>query len=426
MKLKLTKKLVDGIEVTGKLYTVFDTETTGFVLRVGASGRKTFFFVYRAGKGRAATKEWVTLGAFPEMSVEQARALVKQKTAAVQNGQDPAAAVREEKQAITVSEALDAFQAEYVSKLKPSTVAFYKVVIDKHLRTATLGKIRGNLGKIRVKKLGYSEIARLHAAKKDIPYMANRCIAVLSVFLNWCEQHGYRDRHTNPSKEIKLYKEHKRLEFMGETELSIFGDTLTRMEATWLERQRTKGKRTAEDNGAITPQAAAAIRLLMFTGARRGEVLALRWDKIDLEKGIARLPDSKTGFKVLQLPAPAVALLEALPRTSEWVLPGDSASGHMVNIKDAWGDVLKQSGLSGWRLHDFRHAFASMMVNSGSSLPLIGKILGHKRASTTERYAHIAENPARKAAEAAAAKIAEAVATPPQRKIIRLRKVGNE
>ena len=87
----------------------------------------------------------------------------------------------------------------------------------------------------------------------------------------------------------------------------------------------------------------------------------------------------------------------------------------MVNVKDAWGDVLKQSGLAGRRLHDLRHAFASMMVNSGASLPIVGKILGHTQASTTQRYAHLEENPARKAAEEAANQIAKVMQTPPKR-----------
>jgi integrase len=140
-----------------------------------------------------------------------------------------------------------------------------------------------------------------------------------------------------------------------------------------------------------------------------GEILSLEWENIDLEQGVARLQDSKTGFKVLQLPAPALAVLASLPRTAKWVFPGDSASGHMVNIKDAWGEVLGQAGLTGWRLHDLRHAFASMMVNSGASLPIVGKILGHTQASTTQRYAHLEENPARRAEEDAAAKIAAAL-----------------
>lgn len=414
--MKLTKTAVERLEVTGKRYEVRDDEVPGFLVRVGTDGSKSFYLMYRAGKGRTAPKKRLHLGAYPKITVEQARALAKEKAATVTLGEDPVATVREEKTALSIAEALDSFQKEYVVKLKPSTISFYGVVIEKHLKPA--------MGKVRTKKLGYTDVARFHASMKDKPYMANRCIAVISVFLNWCELHGYRDKNSNPCKEVRLYKEHKRQEFMSATELAILGDALERMERTWHERQKTKEKRTAKDVDTITPQAAAAIRLLTFTGARRGEILALKWAYIDLEQGIARLPDSKTGFKVLQLPEPAVAVLKGLPQISEYVFPSPSASGHMVNIKDAWGDVLKQSGLTGWRIHDLRHAFASMMVNSGASLPIVGKILGHTQTSTTARYAHLEENPARKAAEAAAAKIA-AVMSKPGKKVIHFPQTGD-
>jgi integrase len=197
------------------------------------------------------------------------------------------------------------------------------------------------------------------------------------------------------------------------------------MEANWQERQKTKTRNTTADS--ITPFAAAAIRLLMLTGARLSEILSLKWAYIDLEQGIARLPDSKTGFKVLQLPAAALAVLDRLPEMSDFVLPGDSESGHMINLHYPWRELLKFAGLTGWRIHDLRHAFASMMVNSGASLPIIGKILGHTQASTTQRYAHLEQNPARKAAEDAAAKIAEAMRTPPKRaKVLPFKKTGND
>ena len=128
---------------------------------------------------------------------------------------------------------------------------------------------------------------------------------------------------------------------------------------------------------------------------------------------------------MIQLPSSAVAVLESLPQISEYVFPTNSVTGHMLSLKAAWGAVLKQSGLTGWRIHDLRHAFASMMVNSGASLPIVGKILGHTQASTTQRYAHLEENPARKAAEEAAAKIAKAMQTPPKRgKVVPFAAVG--
>lgn len=409
--MKLTKTAVAKLERTGSRYEIRDSDLKGFVVRVGVSGDKSFYFVYRAGKGRSAPLKRLHLGNFPTMAVEQAREMAKEKAAVVALGGDPALEVKEGKTAPRMREAFQSFQDEHVSKLKPGTVQSYTMIINNHLRP--------KLGKLRVREVGHSHIARLHHGMANTPYLANRALAVLSKFFSWCELHGYRDRGANPCLGITKYKEHKRQDFMGAAELSILGDTLDRMEQTWAERQLTGEKRTSEHVDTITPQAAAVIRLLMVTGARVGEILSLEWRNIDLEQGIARLQDSKTGFKVLQLPAPAVAVLGGLPQMDRWVFPAASACGHMVNIKDAWGDVLQQSGLTGWRLHDLRHAFASMMVNSGASLPIVGKILGHSNVSTTQRYAHLEQNPARKAAEEAAAKIEKALkAKPGQGKIL--------
>ena len=397
-EMKFTKRSIEMLPVRDERQTFYDDELPGFAVRVGVSGKKSFYYIYRAGKGRNSVKRWVLLGVFPGLTVEQARQKYKDMAAAVQQGADPSQNIRESKVAIQIAEALDHFADEYVVKLKPNSIDFYKIVIRKHLKQ--------HFGKIKAKDLGYSEIARFHASLKDTPYAANRSVNILSVFLNWCELHGYRERHTNPCKQIPLYKEHKRLEFMDEDVLTKFGETLLTMEDNWIQRKKTGERRYAEHVDTITPHSGAAIRLLMFTGARRSEILSLKWSYINFELGIAKLPDSKTGFKVLQLPMPALAVLQKLPEVSEYVFPSDSEVGHMVCLKNAWRAVCQQASLPGWRIHDLRHAFASIMVNSGASLPIIGKILGHTQASTTERYAHLQENPARKAAEDAAAKIA--------------------
>ena len=391
--MKLTKKAVQGLQKTGKRYNEFDDDLKGFAVRVGAGGDKSFYLVYRAGKGRGALVKWLHLGKFPTVTVDQARQLAKSKAATVALGGDPAKDVRDDKAAVSTDEALTAFQEEHFSKLKPRTVELYEGIVRNHLRP--------KFGKMQARKIVYSDIARFHTMMKTMPYMANRCVAVMSIFLEWCEKHGYREKATNPCREIKLYKEHKRQDFLSVSELADIGEALTRMENAWQERKR--GVPT------ITPETAAAIRLLLFTGARKLEILSLRWDHIDMALGMARLPDSKTGFKVLQLPAPALAILDGLPRISPFVFPSTSKTGHVVNIKKPWAAVLKASGLEGWRIHDLRHAFASAMVNSGASLPFVGKILGHTQASTTQRYAHLEQNPARGAAENAAAKIAEAM-----------------
>lgn len=406
-KIKFTKREIEKIEVSDERQVFYDTDYTGLSLRVQPSGKKSFYFGYRPGRGRAVDKKWVMLGTFPVMTVEQARVKAKETAASIQQGIDPAREVRADKAAATMQIALQAFFDEHVSKLKPGSIRSYTTIITKHLMPA--------FGKIRVKDMTYSDIAKLHHSMKATPYLANRSVAVLSKFFSWCELHGHRERGSNPCQGITKYKEHKRQDFMGEEELSILANALDTMEQNWLRRQFTKEKRTSEKRDAITSQAAAVIRLLMFTGARVGEIMSLEWDNIDIERGTAQLPDSKTGFKVLQLPDQALAILENIPKINRWVFPSNSACGHMVNLKDAWGDVVQFSGLKGWRIHDLRHAFASMMVNGGASLPIVGKVLGHTNASTTQRYAHLEQNPAHKAVEDAANKIYKATMTKPKK-----------
>ena len=383
--MKFTKRSVDAIEAAGKRQVFFDSELTGFALRVSPNGRKVFYYSYRPGKGRGVEKKWVMIGAFPVWSVDQARNEAKNIAAKVQQGEDPAQTLREDKSALLIKDALSRFLEDHAAKLKPKSAELYCCLSDKYLIPAT--------GQIKVKDVARIHIAKLHKEMAGKPYMANRMLQMASVFFNWCEDNGLRERASNPCKRIKRYEEQLRKIFMSETELSILGDALTKLEtAQWS-----------------NPLIAAAIRLLLLTGARRSEILSLRWEYIDMERGIATLPDSKTGFKVLQLSPPALAVLESLPSFGEWVFPADSASGHMMSLQKPWAMLLRESGLSGWRVHDLRHAFASMMVNSGASLPIVGKILGHNNVSTTARYAHLEQNPARRAAEEAASKIAKAL-----------------
>lgn len=147
------------------------------------------------------------------------------------------------------------------------------------------------------------------------------------------------------------------------------------------------------------------MKILMLTGARCMEILTLKWAYIDRARGIANLPDSKTGAKTLHLPEPVFAILDSLPRLNEYCFPGRHGAGHLVNIKDTWKRLLTTAGLSGWRIHDLRHAFASYAACSGKSLPVIGAILGHTQPATTARYAHLANNPVTQAAEETAATI---------------------
>ncbi len=157
--------------------------------------------------------------------------------------------------------------------------------------------------------------------------------------------------------------------------------------------------------------AIAAIRFLLLTGCRKGEALTLQWPWVDFERSCLRLPDSKTGAKVVPLGEPAVRLLESLPRVSgnPHVFPGAKEGGHLIGLQKIWARIRSEADLSDLRLHDLRHHFISVGASSGESLYILGKVAGHKQASTTQRYAHLADDPVRGAADRIASTVDSAL-----------------
>ncbi len=160
----------------------------------------------------------------------------------------------------------------------------------------------------------------------------------------------------------------------------------------------------------------------MMSGCRRNEVISLEWNWIDFERAALRLPDSKTGAKVVALGAPALELLNGLPRIEEnpYVFPSSVGNGHFVGLQRVWARIREKAGLSDVRLHDLRHSFASVGAASGDSLYIIGKLLGHRQSVTTQRYAHLADDPLRAAADRIAAQIAAAMNGGDEAEITRL------
>ncbi|WP_374290367.1 tyrosine-type recombinase/integrase [Desulfovibrio desulfuricans] len=389
--MKLTKRAVEGLQANGTRYEVRDDDLKGFVVRVGVTGERSFYFVYRAGKGRVAPLKRLRLGAFPTMTVEQAREIAKQKAAQVALGEDPAEQVKEGKTALTIKMAFAVFFEQHDTKIKASTSEAYHRIAEQY--------VIPNMGSLKVAAVQYRHVAALHCAMKETPYQANRAAALLSKFFGWCEKNGYRDRGSNPVAGLERYEEQKRKAFMGREELEALGNAFRVMESQGYTDPET-GKVTAFD-----PTIAAALKVMLFTGARCMEILTLKWAYIDPDRGIANLPDSKTGAKALHMPPPALAVLASLPRINEYCFPGRRGTGHIVNVKDTWRRLLDTARLTGWRIHDLRHAYASYAACSGKSLPVIGAILGHTQAATTARYAHLADNPVALAAAETAAQI---------------------
>lgn len=174
----------------------------------------------------------------------------------------------------------------------------------------------------------------------------------------------------------------------------------------------------------VAPSAAAALRLLLFTGCRLREILHLRWEHVDIERGCLFLPDSKSGPKTVILNATALAVLNNLQRLGPYVVPGDDPEQPRHDLKRPWDAVTKRAGLSGVRLHDLRHTYASFGAGGGLGLPIIGRLLGHAQAATTARYAHLDSDPLRRASEAIAGRIAAALDGKRTGAVVRLRAGG--
>ena len=197
--------------------------------------------------------------------------------------------------------------------------------------------------------------------------------------MNWAEANGYRKQGSNPCGGIKRYKEIKRERYLTQEELGRLGKALAEAEAN-----------------SLNPYVIATLRLLLLTGARLNEILTLRWQYVDVARQQIRLPESKTGPKTLLLNDPAVAVLNSLPRleNNPWVLPGHIQGTHLVAVEKPWYALRKKAGIPDVRLHDLRHSFASVAVDAGGSLPIIGRLLGHGHTQTTARYAHVGQSPA--------------------------------
>jgi integrase len=255
--------------------------------------------------------------------------------------------------------------------LKAHTVKSYHSFWKNH--------ISPNLGSKRLRDLSIDDIEGIHLQLKDKPTTANRVLSLFSKFLSWCAKKGFLERDLSPSKKLVRYQENKILRFLSQSQMKAIWDTINRL----------------QNENKLNQIPATALKVIILTGARKNEILTLKWTDLDLENYRILLSESKTGFKVIYLSQQAVNVLNELERTDDFVFPSKSASGHLFDLQWQWRQILRETNLSGrWRIHDLRHGFASTAVNNGGSLPYIGFLLGHKRVTTTERYAHVAANPA--------------------------------
>ncbi|WP_082490471.1 site-specific integrase [Methylobacterium sp. Leaf91] len=410
---KLTKRSVDAAQPTANRYVVWDSELKGFGLRVEPSGSKSYLVRYRAGQGgRAAAKRFLSIGRHGTLTPDEARRKAKEVLGAAARGEDPADDRARFRAAPTVAEIAKAFLTEHLkTKRKPSTLANYRRAFDLHI-LPSLGRKKGE-------EVTRADVARLHHEMQSRPAMANYASAVLSSMYTWAAKRHFVPEEFNPATKVGKYREKQRERFLTAEELGRLGQAIRKAETegvTWEPRATKKAKHAPRpENRRVTINAhtAAALRLLLFTGARLREILHLRWEHFDVGRGLLLLPDSKTGKKTIVLGAAALQVLASVPPIGAFVIAGEGAgtAGEKPrsDLKRPWELVATEAGLVGVRLHDLRHSFASVGAGSGLGLPIIGKLLGHSQAATTHRYAHLDSDPLRRAADEISERIVHAM-----------------
>ena len=407
---KLTKRFVDALRPVARDTLYRDADLKGFALRHKPpsanhpAGARTWCVQYKTKAGRTRK---LALGAVGEITAEQARKRAGEALALVKAGGDPSAERHAQRADMPVSDLVDTYLTDGPAD-KPAKKASSWVIDASNLRrhaVPLLGrKTAGALtkadiqrfqrdvtqGKSRATGKGAKMRGRLRVTGG--PGVAVRATITVAAMLAWAVER--KIIKANPAVDVQLNKLKVRERFLTVEELATLGETMARM----------------EKEGA-NPDSLAIVRLLILTGARRTEITSLKWEFVDFERGALRLPDSKTGYKIIPLGAPALDVLTSQPRHKDkpWVFPASRGKGPHMGLPGVWRRLRKAAGLQGVRLHDLRHGFSSMAVAGNDSLYLIGKVLGHTKSSTTERYAHLQLDPVRAVANRTSRKLADAL-----------------
>ncbi len=382
MKAKLTVRRVEAVQPEASDVIIWDNELTGFGCKVTPKGRRSYFLYYRTREGQQRRP---TIGLHGPLRPEAAREIAKRWLAEVAQGNDPSQQRSQDRSAPNVRHLSERYLAEHAEiRKKESSIRSDKRLIGSHLLPA--------IGTKKVASITRDDIAKIHHSLRETPYEANRTLALSSKMFSLAERWGLRPDNSNPAKNIDRYKEEKRERYLSSDEVARLWEVLNSEAAA----------------SKVSSSALAAIKLLMLTGRRLNEVLKLEWSWVDLEARVLRLPDTKSGALLVSLGEPAIEVLNDLKTTQAdetFVIAGKRKNAHLVNLQKPWRLVREMAELEDVRLHDLRHTFASVGAGMGLSLHMLGRLLGHKQAATTTRYAHLAQEPVRTAADAIGAEL---------------------
>jgi integrase len=435
---KLTKRTVDALSApttaddrSGAL--VWDTLIPGFGVRVYPSGRRVFFYQYRTPTDNRTRR--LVLGAFPTVAADDARARATHAAGQVASGQDPKGDDTDAMQQRTLADVFPLYLAERRGKLAARTLAEYQ-----RLWTVTL---EPDFGTKRIASVTAQVVARWHSEHLTTPTLANRAVDLLGAFFQWAEKRGYRARHTNPAtaEEVERYDEQRKSRSLSGEEYGRLGSALTVARLAGLDPAPTlkeqsrglSGARRAKVTGKVRgayakrapflqpasptlapahPSAVAALRFLVLSGWRENEALTLRWDAVNMERGVAVLTDTKAGRSERPLGNAALDVLRALPRVegNPYVFAGEREGRHVADLKRLWLSVKHAARLeetAPLRLHDLRHSFTTVARDEmGLGDHVIARLVGHTLSGMTSRYGEVRDATVRNAANSIASTIA--------------------
>jgi len=380
MTAKLSKKMIDAFKATGKLEYLWDAEVKGFGVVITPAGSKSFILNYRNQDNRSRRK---TIGKYGKLTVEQARDIARDLTYRIAKGDDPVQKDEWQRSQPTFEEVAKRFLDDHSAiRSRPATHAS-NVQILAHM-------LIPHFGKMKIRSIERKDIYDYLAKNRQRPIGANRSLACMSSIMSKAELWGYRDRNSNPCFGVERFPENRRERFLSEQEFAALESAMQR----------------AERNLTESPHVLAMFRIMMHTGCRPGEARYLKWDYVDLTNRVIRLPKEATKEKrpkTLFITPYIEGVLKNIRRMegNPYVIVSERNDGKPIaDVKKPWDRIKKAAGITTeLHLHDLRHSHASMANALGYSLPMIGALLGHTQAQTTLRYAHLATDHLRQAAE---------------------------
>lgn len=362
---------------------VYDRSLSGFGIRFGSDAKKrreeklSKVFILNYSINRKERR--LRIGEWPTWSTAEAREEATRLRQMIDRGEDPKKASDDEKEEPTVGDLVRLYQDQELPLKQPATQTQYRAILK---------KIGNRFGKMKVSEVRRGDLEKMHtdlrknSKGKVQEVAANRALGIASALFSFAVRRELRE--DNPAHGVRRYREQPRNRYLKPDELRRVIKAL---------------------NEHSNQDACDAIRLLILTGARKSEVLGMRWPHVDLEQGLWSKPaestKSRRPHRALLSPR-ALELLqrrESVALSNEYVFPNRQKDGPRTELTRVWHDIRKEAGLEDVRLHDLRHSYASFVASNGGSLPLIGALLGHRSHASTYRYTHLMDAPLRAAVD---------------------------